>query len=274
MAERLRDFSRLCLHTITTKPWSLEEAIAGYTRAGVPLVTVWRMHYEQCGAAEAGRMLRDAGLPVVSLCRGGFFTATSAADREKAKDENRRIIDEAAALGTNLIVLVCGATPGLDLAVQRQQIIDGISAVLPHAQAAKVRLSIEALHPMYADNRSAVNTLEQANNMVTALGSDWVGVTVDVYHLWWDPNLRAEIERAGRSIFSFHVCDWRTPTRDLLNDRGLMGEGCINIRGIREWVEKTGFNGPIEVEIFSDHYWAQDQVSFVERIKEAYLAHV
>lgn len=274
MTTPLADFSRLCIHTITTKPWSLTHIIDGYTRAGVPAVTVWRMHYEDCGVEEAARCLRDSGLRVVSLCRGGFFTGSSAREREKAKDDNRRIIDEAATLGTDLIVLVCGATPGLPLPEQRQQITDGIAAVLPHAQAAKVRLSIEPLHPMYADCRSAVNTLEQANNMVTALHSEWVGVTVDVYHLWWDPYLKSEIERAGRSIFSFHVSDWRTPTRDLLNDRGLMGEGCIDIRGIRGWVESMGFSGPIEVEIFSNWYWEQDQTSFVERIKEAYLTHV
>ncbi|MBP8129004.1 MAG: sugar phosphate isomerase/epimerase [Candidatus Hydrogenedentes bacterium] len=271
MTAPLTDFSRLCLHTITTKPWSLTQIIDGYTRAGIPAVTVWRMHYEDCGALEAAKRLRDSGLRIVSLCRGGFFTGTNARERQEAKDENRRIIDEAAALGTSLIVLVCGATPGLPLAEQRQQILDGIAAVLPHAQAAGVRLSIEPLHPMFAADRCAVNTLEQANNMVTALHSDWVGVTVDVYHLWWDPYLKPEIERAGRSIFSFHVSDWRTPTRDLLNDRGLMGEGCIDIRGIRAWVEATGFHGDIEVEIFSNWYWEQDQTSFVERIKEAYL---
>lgn len=272
MIPALTDFSRLCLHTMTTKPWSLGEAIDNYTRAGVPAVTVWRMHYEQMGAREAGRMLRQSGLRAVSVCRGGFFTASSAADREKAKDENRRIIDEAAEIGANLIVLVCGATPGLPLPEQRQQIFDGIAAVLPHAEAAQVRLAIEPLHPMYAGDRSAVNTLDQANNMVTALNSDWVGVTVDVYHLWWDPLLQSEIRRAGRSIFSFHVCDWRAPTRDMLNDRGLMGEGCIPIRTIREWVEQAGFNGPIEVEIFSDQFWGQDQMSLVARIKQAYLS--
>jgi sugar phosphate isomerase/epimerase len=124
---------------------------------------------------------------------------------------------------------------------------------------------------MYADSRSAVNTMEQANNMVVALASEWVGLTVDVYHVWWDPCLQSEIMRAGRKIFSFHVCDWRTPTRDLLNDRGLMGEGCINIRQIRAWVEQAGFRGFVEVEIFSDELWAQHQPRLVARIKDAYL---
>lgn len=274
MTAKLTDFSRLCIHSITTKPWPLEEIIDHYTEASVPGITVWRQHIEPYGAKEAGRMLRESGLEVASLCRGGFFPATSAADREEAKNENRRVIDEAAEIGAPLIVLVCGAAPGMELAVARQQILDGIHAVEPHAKAAGVKLSIEPLHPMYADDRSAVNTLEQANNMVLALGSKWVGVTVDVYHLWWDPMLKAEIERAGNTILSFHVCDWKTPTEDLLLDRGLMGEGCIDIRQIRAWVENAGFSGPIEVEIFSNRYWAQDQEKFLAQIKQAYLNHV
>ena len=274
MTSAIQDCSRLCIHTMTTKPWSLRETIDGYVKAGVPGITVWRSHLEPYGAKEAGKMLQDSGLRVVSLCRGGFFPAQGAAAREAAKDDNRRAIDEAAAIGAPLVVLVCGAVPGMDLAEGRQQIMDGITAVLPHARAAEVKLSIEPLHPMYADDRSAVNTLEQANNMVKALNSPWLGVTVDVYHCWWDPMLKSEIERAGHNILSFHVCDWRTPTRDLLNDRGMMGEGCINIPKIRGWVEDTGFHGPIEVEIFSNEFWTWDQEKLVERIKRAYLTSV
>ncbi len=270
----ITDFSRLCLHTMTTKPWSLREAMDEYRKAGVPGITVWRQHLEPYGAKEAGNMLRGSGLKVVSLCRGGFFPATSGMAREEAKTDNRRAIDEAAEIGAPLVVLVCGAVPGIPLPVARQQIVDGIAAVLPHAKAAGVKLAIEPLHPMFADNRSAVNTLEQANNMVVALGSEWAGVTVDVYHLWWDPNLEAEIKRAGNSILSFHVCDWRTPTRDLLNDRGMMGEGCIDIPRIRGWVERAGFKGFIEVEIFSEEFWGQDQHLLLKRIQNAYLRHV
>lgn len=271
MIKPLPDLSRLCVHTMTTKPWSLAQAIDGYRRAGVPAITVWRQHIEPCGAAEAGRMLRDSGLEVVSLCRGGFFPALDAVARQAALDDNRRAIDEAAAIGAPLVVLVCGACPGQPLGESRRQIRDGIEAVLPHAQVCGVKLAIEPLHPMYADTRSAINTLAQANDMAEAVGSSSVGVTVDVYHLWWDPHLEAGIRRAGPRIFSFHVCDWRTPTRDLLNDRGLMGEGCIAIREIRGWVEAAGFQGYIEVEIFSDEYWSGDQAAFLERVKQAYL---
>ncbi len=273
MATTISDHSKLCLHTMTTKPWSLGEAIAGYEKAGVPGITVWRQHLEPYGAEEAGKMLRDSALQVVSLCRGGFFPADTAERRQAALEMNRKAIDEAAAIGAPLVVLVCGAIPGMALVEGRKQILDGIAKVLPHAEASHVKLAIEPLHPMYADSRSAVNTLAQANDMVEALASPFLGVTVDVYHLWWDPDLENQIRRAGNSIFSFHLCDWRTPTRDLLNDRGLMGEGCINIPEIRGWVEAQGFSGYNEVEIFSEEFWAGDQAAFVERIKDAYSQH-
>ncbi len=269
----LKDLSRLCIHTMTTKPWSLGQAIDGYTRAGVAGITVWRQALAPQGPVDSARMLKDSGLKVVSLCRGGFFPGRTATERAAALDDNRRAIEEAATIGAPLIVLVCGAVPGQPLEESRKQIADGIAAVLPEAEAAGVKLGIEPLHPMYADSRSAVNTMAQANDMVEAIGSPFLGVTVDVFHLWWDPSLQAEIRRAGKAIFSFHVCDWRTPTRDLLNDRGLMGEGCIDIRRIRGWVEETGFDGAVEVEIFSDEYWAQDQAAFLEKIKAAYLEH-
>jgi len=214
-------------------------------------------------------------MAVVSLCRGGFFPAETAAARQEAIDDNRRAIEEAAVLGAPLVVLVCGAVPGQPLDVSRAQIRDGIEAVLPDAQAAGVRLGIEPLHPMYADSRSAINTMAQANDMAETIGSPFAGVVVDVYHLWWDPDLKAEIRRCGRmgKLFAFHVCDWRTPTEDLLLDRGLMGEGCIDIPQIRGWVEEAGFDGYNEVEIFSERYWAMEQEQFLGRIIEAYTTH-
>ena len=269
----LSDLSRLCIHTMTTKPWPLKEAAEGYVRAGVPGITVWRQHLQAAGIAEGARILKDSGLKVVSLCRGGFFPASTLEQRREAIDDNRRAVDEAAAIGAPLIVLVCGAVPGMPLKESRKQIADGIAEVLPYAESAGVKLSIEPLHPMYADARSAINTLAQANDMVEAIESVNLGVTVDVYHLWWDPDLQNQIRRAGGSILSFHVCDWLTPTRDLLNDRGLMGDGCIQIREIRGWVESAGFDGPVEVELFSDELWATDQVALVDRIKGAYLTH-
>ena len=163
--------------------------------------------------------------------------------------------------------------PGQSLTESRKHIRDGIAAVLPYAEAAGVKLAIEPLHPMYADSRSAINTLEQANDMAEELNSPWIGIALDVYHLWWDPNLKQEIKRCGQNsnLSAFHICDWKTPTLDLLNDRGLMGEGCINIREIRGWVEECGFIGFNEVEIFSNLYWQEDQAVFLKKITEAYL---
>lgn len=272
----ITDLSRLCVHTITTKPWPIEEATRAYARAGVSGITVWRDALEARDPRAVGEMLRDRGLTVVSLCRGGFFPALSAEGRQQALDDNRLAIDQATALGAPWVVLVCGAAPGQSLEDSRRQIRDGIEAVLPHATSCGVKLGIEPLHPMYADNRSAINTLAQANDMAEAIASPWVGVVVDVYHLWWDPALEQEIKRCGEhhNLLAFHVCDWKTPTTDLLLDRGLMGEGCIDIPRIRGWVEDAGFRGFHEVEIFSARYWQSDQHQFLDKIKDAYLRFV
>lgn len=275
LAQPLSDLSRLCVHTITTKPWSIEEATLSYAAAGVKGITVWRQWLEGRDIAKVGRGLRAAGIQPVSLCRGGFFPAPDAAGRRLAIEDNLRAIDEAEALGAPLIVLVCGAVPGQPLEESRRQIADGVMAVLDRARQANVKLGIEPLHPMYADSRSAINTVAQANDLCDRIDSPLVGVVVDVYHVWWDAELEGEIRRCGQAgrIFAFHVCDWRTPTEDLLNDRGLMGEGCIDVRRIRGWVEEPGFDGFIEAEIFSNRYWAMDQGEFLEKIKEAYLKH-
>ena len=274
-ASPLTDLSRLCVHTITTKPWPIETAAAKYAAAGVGGITIWRDALSGRDIASTGRRLRDQGLSVVSLCRGGFFAAATAAGRAEALDDNRRAIDEAREVGAPKVVLVCGAVPGQSLSESRLQITDAVAALLPHCGSAGVSLAIEPLHPMYADTRSAVNTLRQANDMVERIASPLVGVAVDVYHVWWDPDLEAEIARSGRlnALLAFHECDWRTPTVDLLNDRGIMGEGCIPLRQIRAWVEAAGFRGAVEVEVFSNRLWASDQDEVLARIIAAYRAH-
>lgn len=271
-ASPLNDLSRLCIHTITTKPWAIETAAQKFSAAGVRGITVWRDALTGRNIQQTGQLLRDEGLSIVSLCRGGFFPNADKIKRLAAIDDNRRAIEEAAALGANLIVLVCGADTGLTLEESRKQIRDGISAIIPEAEAAGVRLAIEPLHPMYADTRSAINTLQQANEMCEELNSPWVGVAIDVYHLWWDPNLEAEIIRCGnkKNIFAFHICDWNVPTTDMLLDRGLMGEGCIPVKKIRSWVEAAGFSGFNEVEIFSNKFWQGDQDDFLQKIIKAY----
>jgi sugar phosphate isomerase/epimerase len=266
---------RLCVHTITTKPLSLEECLLEFPKRGVSGITLWRQALEGRDLGAVARQTRDAGLDVVSLCRGGFFPAATASARQTAIDDNLKAIEQAHAVGAPLVVLVCGAVPGQSLVESRKQIADGMAAVLPAAEQAGVKLAIEPLHPMYADDRSAVNTMRQAHEICDALGSPKaVGIAVDVYHVWWDPELKAQIDLAGQTgrLHAFHICDWRTPTTDLLNDRGLMGEGCINIKEISDWVDATGFTGYREVEIFSNRLWAMDQQVFLEKISESYAA--
>jgi sugar phosphate isomerase/epimerase len=271
-AKQLNDLSQLCIHTITTKPWNIEEAAKNFSAEGVKGITVWRDALANRNIRQTGQLLRDDGLNIVSLCRGGFFPAKEKGKRQTAIEDNFKVIEEAAELEAPLIVLVCGADPSQPLADSRKQIREGIETILPQALAAGVKLAIEPLHPMYADTRSAINTLAQANDMAAEINSPYVGVAVDVYHLWWDPFLEQEIKRCGKNnhLFSFHICDWNSPTTDMLNDRGLMGDGCIPVNKIRSWVEATGFNGFYEVEIFSNKYWQQDQSDFLKKIIKAY----
>lgn len=269
------DLSQLCIHTITTNPWKIEEAAKKYSAAGVKGITVWRDALDGRNIKQTGEMLREHDLTIVSLCRGGFFPHKDLSKRKQAIDDNRKAIEEAAELGTKMLVLVCGADPSQSLEESRKQIRDGIAAVIPDASAAGVKLTIEPLHPMYADTRSAINTLAQANDMAEELNSPWVGIAVDVYHLWWDTNLEKEIKRCGENgnLMAFHICDWKVPTTDMLLDRGLMGEGCIPLKQIRSWVEDAGFTGFNEVEIFSNVYWKEEQSQFLKKIITAYKEH-
>ena len=268
--------SRCAIHTQTNKPWTLAQCIDAYAAAGVGGISVWRDVIEPVGVAEAARMLRSSKLKVPALVRGGFFVARDASERQRALDVNRICIDEAQAIGAEMVVLVVGAVPGMALAEARLQVADGIGAIINHARQANVKLAIEPLHPMYAADRSCVNRMAEARAICQSLRDPMVGIALDVYHTWWDPDLQSEIDLAGKqkTLFGFHVCDWRPNTRSLLTDRGLMGEGCIDIRTIRSWVEAAGFNGFNEVEIFSDTYWAMDQHACMRMVLDAYAKHV
>lgn len=275
-ARAINDLSKCAVHTITTKPWAIEVAIDRYAAAGIGGITVWRDTLKGRDISQTGKRIKDAGLETAALVRGGFFCNTNPKERQQAFNDNRLAIREAETLGAPMVVLVCGARPDQSLEESRKQIRDGLEAVLPHAEAAGVKLAIEPLHPMYADDRSAINTLRSANEMAEHFKSDYIGVAVDVYHLWWDPDLKKEILRCGKNgnLFAFHVCDWRTPTEDMLLDRGLMGEGCIDIPTIRGWVESAGFDGFNEVEIFSKRHWEGNQSDWLKQITDAYLEHV
>jgi sugar phosphate isomerase/epimerase len=264
--------SRLAIHTITNKPWSLKECIEGYTQAGISAISVWRNVVTPIGVSQAAKMLTDAGMQVPAMVRGGFFVAQGADDRQKAIDENRRIIEEAATLGAQNIVLVVGADPNVSLPEARRQVSEGIGSIADEAAAAGVNLAIEPLHPMYSDNRSCVNTMTQARAICEQLNHRAVGIACDVYHCWWDDRLETEIARAGEQniLFDFHICDWRVEPRHILTDRGLMGDGCIDVPHLRQCVEAAGYTGHFGVEVFSEDYWAMDQQAYVQLIADRY----
>jgi sugar phosphate isomerase/epimerase len=269
----IEDFSKLCVHTQTTKPWNIEQCIEHYAAAGIRGISIWRHLLEKKDLKKIKALLDLHKMEVVSLVRGGFFPSVDPQKRKLALQDNREAIAEAEALGAPMVVLVCGADPGQNLQESRRQIQHAITLLIPDAQKAGVKLAIEPLHPMYAGDKSAIVSLGQANDICEAIDSPWVGIAIDVYHLWWNDQLENEISRCGKNnnIFAFHICDWRVPTLDFLTDRGLMGEGCIPIKQIRSWVEEAGFEGYNEVEVFSERLWAQDQRLYLEDIKKAYL---
>jgi sugar phosphate isomerase/epimerase len=238
------------------RQWSLREAVEACARHGYAGAAPWRDQVAETGVAEAARIFKANGIRVTGYCRGGMFAALDEPGRLAAIDENRRMVDEAAALGAECIVMIGGGLPegSRDIAAARRMFADGVAAVLPHARACGVALALEPLHPMYAADRGCISTLAEVNDLCDALG-DGVGIAVDVYHVWWDPDLAGQIARAGGRIIAHHICDWLVPTRHLLTDRGMMGDGVIDLAGIRAMVERAGYRGLQEVEIFSEDWW-------------------
>ena len=270
----MRDFSNdhraLSINTATVrKQWKLDRIIDECARRGIAAISPWRDQVAAVGLDAVARQLRDTGITLSGYCRGGFYPAADASGLAAALADNRRAVDEACTLQAPCLVLVVGSLPGAlegkpayrDIGRARAEVRDGIAATLEYARGVGMPLAIEPLHPMQAAERACINTLEHALDLCDELDparSGALGVAVDMYHVWWDPKLAAQIARAGRErLLAFHVCDWLTPTRDLLNDRGMMGDGVIDLRQARGWMEAAGYAGAAEVEIFSEHWWGQ-----------------
>jgi sugar phosphate isomerase/epimerase len=274
----MRDFSQghewLSINTATVrmskgKAFPLDRIIDACARRNIRAFSPWRDQVSATGINNVAKLVRDNGLSLSGYCRGGMFTYSDNKGHQAASEDNRRAVDEAAQLGATCLVLVVGGLPGAlsgkaahtDIALSRQQVHDGIGELLDYARTMGIPLAIEPLHPMYAADRSCVNTMQHALDICDVLDphhSGSIGVAVDVYHVWWDPTLQQQIERAGsKRLLAFHVCDWLTPTKDFLNDRGMMGDGVIDIPMIRGWMEAQGYDGFSEVEIFSSGNWWQ-----------------
>jgi sugar phosphate isomerase/epimerase len=269
MRDLAGDLQHLSINTATLrKQLALPAIVEACAARGIGAVCPWRDQVHAASLALVAKQIKDSGLAVSGYCRGGFFPAADAAGLRAALEDNRKAVDEAKALGAACLVLVVGSLPGAlagtpaskDIGLARRQVAEGIAATLEYAKGVGMPLAIEPLHPMQAAERACVNTLEHALDLCDALDparTGAVGVAVDIYHCWWDPKLASQIARAGpERLLAYHVCDWLVPTRDLLNDRGMMGDGIVELRKVRALVEAAGYTGAIEVEIFSDHWWS------------------
>jgi sugar phosphate isomerase/epimerase len=264
---------RLSFNQVTADPWSLEQAVANCARCGIPYIGVWR-HKLDGNATRASALIRSAGLRVSSLCRGGWFSAPTAEERRNRIADNRIAIEQAALLDAPVLVIVTGPANGQTLSDARATVLDGLLELLPDAEKAGIVLGIEPLHPMYAAERSVVVTLKQANDLADRLASSSAGVVVDAFHVWWDPELMQEIERACGRIAGFHVSDWPVPLPGILMGRAMMGDGVIELRQLRQAVDNTGYGGPIEVEIFNDDVWKNADDRLLQRIQQCFAEHV
>ena len=270
-AAPLKDASRLSFNQATAERALLPDVIEACARAGVPGISLWRHKLAETGVERAAKLVRDAGLWVSSVCRGGMFPAPTPSERAARIDDNRRAIDDAATLGAEVLVLVCGAAPDRDIGAARAMVADGIAAIAPYAAERNVRLGIEPLHPAFAAERSCITTMREARLMSEQYDASNVGVVVDVYHVWWDPERAEEIARLGDRIAGYHVNDWLVPVKNVLMNRGMMGDGVIELRRIRGEIERAGYMGPIEVEIFNESIWERPLDELVRLTKERFV---
>lgn len=272
------DPQKLSINTATVRQqWDLRQIIEGCARHEILGISPWRDQVATLGLKETARLIRQHQLSVTGYCRGGMFPAASAQQRQNKLDDNFRAVDEALELDAACLVLVVGGLPdgSKDLAGTRQQVRDGLSALLDYSRPLGMPLAIEPLHPMYAADRACVNTLKQANDLCDELGDHGLGIAVDLYHTWWDADFNHEITRAGvKRLLAFHICDWLNPTQDMLEDRGMMGDGVIDIRRFRQAVEAQGYTGFHEVEIFSRlNWWTKDPDEVLLTCKARHLEH-
>ncbi|MDX6355089.1 MAG: hypothetical protein QOF98_1992 [Streptomyces sp.] len=273
------DLARLSINQETLRQWSLPELAEGCATFGLTQVGLWRAPVQEYGVERAARLMRDSGLTVTSLCRGGFFTESDPKRRAAALDDNRAAIDEAATLGTGTLVLVSGGLPegDRDIAAARERVADAVAVLAPYAAERAVRLAVEPLHPMYASDRCVISTLSQALDIAERFPAEQVGVCVDTYHLWWDDTVPAQIVRAGEGgrIACFQVADWITPLPEgVLLGRGQLGDGCVDLKGLREQTDAAGYRGAVEVEIFNPGLWARDGAEVLAETAERYRRHV
>ncbi|MFI0085684.1 sugar phosphate isomerase/epimerase family protein [Streptomyces bobili] len=269
---------RFSINQMTVKQLSMPELVTACRDLGITNVGLWRDPVQTYGVEETAKLVRDAGLRVTTLCRGGFFTAVDPDERKAALADNRRAIDEAATLGTEVLVLVSGGLPpgSKDLHGARERIADALTELGPYAEDHGVKLAIEPLHPMYASDRCVVSTLTQALDLAERFPAHQVGVTVDTYHIWWDDQAPAQIARAGASgrIHTFQLADWTTPLPEgVLNGRGQIGDGAIDMREWLGYVEAAGYTGAIEVELFNDALWALDGREVLAETAQRFVSH-
>ena len=269
----MNPLARLSFNQITVDPWTLEQAVRNCVQGGIPSIAIWR-HKLNGDLSGAAALVRNSGLRVSSLCRGGYFSAPTQEERKGRIADNRLAIEEAATLGAPVLVIVSGPPNGQSLSDARATVIDGLSEVLPDAEKAGVTLGIEPLHPMYAAERSVIVTLKQANDIAEHLSSPAAGVVIDAFHVWWDPELTTEVARARGRIAGFHVSDWPVPLPGILMGRAMMGDGVIELRKLRELVDSAGYQGPIEVEIFNEAVWGLPEQEVMDLIGRRFIEHV
>lgn len=267
----MQTVSRLSINQYTVKNWSIPQLLEGCATEQIPFVALWRDKVAETGLDETVRLLGDTGIRVSSLCRGGFFPGATPAEESRTLEENHRALDEAAAIGAEVLVLVCGGIVNNDLDRSREMVVRGIDRLLPYVEKIGVKLGIEPLHPMFAADRSVIVSLSQANAIVDIFKSSSLGVVIDVYHVWWDPAVYPEIARAADHIFGFHVNDWIVPIPNILNGRGMMGDGVIAIKRLRKAATEAGYSGPIEVEIFNEELWRLPGIEVLRLIKDRFL---